>query len=84
MEILTTAIVEGKTLNLEQTINHGIEGKFTTIKELFSIEEEVFVSIINHQIPHTINLPLVGSSVQTNRFIMPAKQFVLMYNNLLN
>ncbi len=79
MEILTTAEVEGKTLNLEQTINFSVEGKFVTIKELFSIEGEVFVSIINHAIPYTIQ----GTDIQTGRFIMPAKQFLLSYNSYL-
>jgi len=79
MEILTTAIVEGVTLNLEQTINFPVDGKFVTIKELFSIEGEVFVSLINHGIPYTIP----NTEIQTGRFIMPAKQFVLSYGNLL-
>jgi len=80
MEILTTIEVEGKVLNLEQTINFETEGKFITIKELFSIEGEIFVSLINHAIPYIIQ----GTEIQTNRFIMPAKQFVALYNNLLN
>lgn len=79
MEILTTAQVEGKALNLEQTINFEVAGNFITIKELFSIEGEIFVSLINHSIPHTIQ----GTDIQTGRFIMPAKQFVLYYSNLL-
>ena len=78
MEILTTTVVEGKTLNLEQTINFN-ETNFITIKELFSIENEIFVALINHAIPHTIQ----GTEIQTNRFIMPAKQFVAMYNQYL-
>jgi len=82
MEILTTAEVEGKTLNLEDTFNLSQEGKFITIKELFLIEGEVFMAIINHQIPHTINV--IGGNIQTNRFILPAKQFVLQYPHLFN
>jgi hypothetical protein len=80
MEILTTAEVEGKVLSLEQTFNYGTEGRFVTIKELFSIEEEIFVSLINNSIPYT----LPTTQIQTNRFFMPAKQFVAMYNNLLS
>jgi hypothetical protein len=82
MEILTTVTVEGKTLLIDQTFNLPQEGKFITIKELFSIEGEIFVAIINHQIPHTINTPSGG--IQTGRFIMPARQFVLQYPHLFN
>jgi hypothetical protein len=79
MEILTTAEVEGKTISVDQTLNHSIEGKFATIKEIFSIEGEVFIAILNHQIPYT----LPNTQIQTCRFIMPAKQFILSYGNLL-
>ncbi len=82
MEILTTAEVEGKTLTLEQTFTPA-EGKFVTIKELFSIDGEIFVSIINHGIPYTININKTGGTIQTGRFIMPARQFVLENNHWL-
>jgi hypothetical protein len=74
MEILTTAVVEGKTLTLDQIFNIS-EGRFVNIKELFSIDGEIFVSFINHQTPFTINTS--GGDIQTGRFIMSAKQFVL-------
>lgn len=80
MEILTTATVEGKTLNLEQTINFT-ETNFVTIKEIFSIEDEIFVAVITHGIPHTIETN--GITILTNRFIMPAKQFVAYYSTHL-
>lgn len=80
MEILTTATVNGKTLNLEQTINFPND-KFVTIKELFSLESEIFVSLINHSIPYTINAN--GTNIITNRFIMPAEQFVVYYGEHL-
>ena len=79
MEILTTAEVEGKTLTLEQTINFPVEGKFVTIKELFSIEGEIFVSLINHAVPYTIP----NTEIQTGRFIMSAKQFLSTYSSYL-
>ena len=79
MEILTTAVVEGKTLNLEQTINLPVEGKFITIKELFSIDGEIYVSIINHQIPY--NLP--NTEISVNRMIMIGKYFVSLYSQYL-
>ena len=82
MEILTTAEVLGKTLNINQTIT-PVEGNFITIKEIFSIEEKVFVAIFNQQIPFTITIKTTGDTIQTNRFIIPAEQFVLLYNNLL-
>ena len=83
MEILTIVEVEGKTLTLEQTFNL-IEDKFITIKELFSINGEVFMAIINHQIPYELNLPKSGTTIQTGRFIFPARQFVLENNHLFN
>jgi hypothetical protein len=85
MEILTTVEVEGKTLTLDQTFNLS-EDKFitTVIKELFSIEGEVFISFINDQMPYTINLKNTSDTVLTNRFIMSAKQFVLGSNHLFS
>jgi hypothetical protein len=83
MEILTTAEVEGKILTLEQTFNLT-EDKFITIKELFSIEGEVFMAITNHQIPYEFNLPRSGTTIQTGRFIFPARQFVLENNHWFN
>lgn len=80
MEILTTATVEGKNLNLDQTLNFT-ETNFVTIKEIFSIGDEIFVALVNHVIPYTIEAN--GVNIQTNRFIMPAKQFVIMYNDKL-
>lgn len=82
MEILTTAEVLGKTINVNQTLI-PIAGNFIIIKEIFSIEEEVFVAMFNQQIPYTITVRKTGDTIQTGRFIMPAKQFVLTYNNLL-
>jgi hypothetical protein len=79
MEILTTAEVEGKTISVDQTVSFAGDGKFATIKEIFSIEGEVFIAIINHQMPYT----LPNTEIQTCRFIMPAKQFILSYGNLL-
>jgi len=79
MEILTTAEVEGKTISVDQTVNFTVEGKFATIKEIFSIEGEIFIAVLNHQMPYT----LPNTTIQTCRFIMPAKQFVLLHGNLL-
>ena len=78
MEILTTVEIEGKTLNVDQTFNLS-EGKFLTIKELFSIEGEIFVAIINQQIPYT----LPGTQIQSCRFIMPAKKLIEMHGDKL-
>ena len=79
MEILTTAVVEDKTLTLDQTINLPVEGKFVTIKELFSIDGEIYVSTINHQIPY--NLP--NTEISVNRIILSAKYFVSIYSQYL-
>jgi len=79
MEILTTAEVEGKTLSIEKNIFNESEDKFLTIKELFSIEGEIFVAILNQQIPYT----LPGTQIQTCRFIMPAKKLIAMHGDKL-
>ena len=42
----------------------------------------IFVSIINHSIPYTISTP--GGDIQTGRFIMSARQFVLGSNYAFN
>ena len=78
MEILTTAEVEGKILTLEQTINFT-ETNFVTIKELFSIDGEIYVSLISHQTPKT----LPNTDIAVNRFIMSAKYFVFIYSQYL-
>jgi hypothetical protein len=79
MEILTTAVVESKTLTLDQNINLPIEGKFVIIKELFSIDGEIYVSIINHQTP----LTLPNTEISVNRLIMSVKYFVSLYSEYL-
>jgi len=79
MEILTTAVVEGKTLTLDQTIDLPAEGKFVTIKELFSIGGEIYVSIINHQTP----LTLPNTEISVNRIILAGKYFVSLYSEYL-
>ena len=81
MEILTTIEIEGKILNVDQIFTIS-ENKFIIIKELFSIDGEVFLSFINHQMPHIITTP--GGNIQTNRFIMSARQFVLGSGYLFN
>lgn len=83
MEILTTTEIEGTTLNLEQVFTYP-DGNSLTIKEIFSIDGEVFIAIINHQTPYNINVPGKGITIQTGRFIMPAKQFVLQNSHSLS
>lgn len=80
MEILATAEVEGKTLTLEQTINFT-ETSFVTIKEIFSIEDEIFLALLNHACPHTIQAN--GVDIVTGRWIIPAKQYVAYYKDLI-
>lgn len=83
MQILTTATVEGFELSLDQTFTLQ-EDKFITIKEIFDIDGEIFIGILNHQLPFTINIKKTGGTIQTGRFIMPAKQFVLENSHLLS
>lgn len=83
MQILTTATVEGFEISVDQTFILQ-EDKFITIKEIFDIDGEIFVGILNHQLPFTINIKKTGGTIQTGRFIMPAKQFVLENSHLLS
>jgi hypothetical protein len=83
MEILNTALVEGTILTVDQTFTLT-EDKFITIKEIFDIDGEIFIAIINHQIPATINIRKTGGEIQTGRFIMSARQFVLENSHLLS
>jgi hypothetical protein len=83
MEILNTVLVEGFALTTDQTFNLA-EDKFITIKEIFDIDGEIFIAITNHQLPATINIRKTGGQIQTGRFIMPAKQFVLENSHLLS
>lgn len=83
MQILTTSTVEGFELSVDQTFVLQ-EDKFITIKEIFDIDGEIFIGIINHQLPFTINIKKTGGQIQTGRFIMPARQFVLENGHLLS
>lgn len=83
MQILNTTTIEGFDLQVDQTFNLS-EDRFITIKEIFDIDGEVFIGILNHQIPFTINIKKTGGTIQTGRFIMPAKQFVLENSHLFN
>lgn len=83
MQILTTATVEGFDLSLEQTFTLN-EDKFITIKEIFDIDGEIFIGIINHNSPSLINIKKTGGQIQTGRYIMPARQFVLENSHLLS
>jgi len=83
MEILNTALVEGIVLTTDQTFTLT-EDKFITIKEIFDIDGEIFIAITKHQLPATINIRKTGGEIQTGRFIMSAKQFVLENSHLLS
>jgi hypothetical protein len=83
MEILNTTLVEGFALTTDQTFSLG-EDKFVTIKEIFEIDGEIFIAITNHQLPVIINIKKTGGEIQTGRFIMSAKQFVLENSHLLS
>lgn len=83
MQILTTSTVEGFELSVDQTFVLQ-EDKFITIKEIFDIDGEIFIGIINHQLPFTINIKKTNGQIQTGRFIMPARQFVLENSHLLS
>lgn len=83
MEILTTAVVEDQTLTVDQTFNID-ENRFITIKELFSIEDEVYISYINELSPFSYKVIGTETLVERKRVIMSAKHFVVANQNLFN
>lgn len=82
MEILSTVEIEGKTLVPDQII-FSSGSVFIQIKEIFSIEGEIFISIISQQNPHTITLPNGRGTIQTGRFFLTSAVFMASYSQYL-
>lgn len=77
MEILTTATVEGKILNVGDTFDIG-NGVSMIIHELFSIDSQIYISITTENQPMmTFKLNEEGTETFTpNRYINPAVVWV--------
>ena len=81
MEILESVEIEGITLNVNFTYNID-DKQFVTIKELFTIEGETFMSYIDNRIPFTYTPTGTDQQVIRGRFIMNAQHFVLLNKNI--
>lgn len=80
MEILNSIEIEGKLLTPDLVIGTGDES--ITIKEIFSIEGEVYIAYTNILIPFIYTVTNTDKTVERKRFIMNANHFVLRYINL--
>ena len=77
MEILTTAIVEEKTLNVGDIFNIG-NNVSIIIQELFSIDGEVYMATTTQNHP-MVSFKLNEEGTETftpNRYINPAKVWI--------
>jgi hypothetical protein len=85
MEILTTAIVEEKTLNVGDTFDIG-NNVSIIIHELFDIDGEVYMATTTQNHPMTsFKLNEEGTETITpNRYINPARVWVKKNLHLFN
>jgi hypothetical protein len=83
MEIINTANIDNIILSVDQTFNIS-ENKFITIKEMFIIDNEIYISYINERIPYVNYLENIGIEYKHYRVIMLAKNFILLNSNLFN
>jgi hypothetical protein len=77
MEILTTAEIAGQTLTVEDSWDIG-NGIIMRIKELFSIEDQVYVSLVTENQPMmSIKVsPDSEEKITSNRYINNAELWV--------
>jgi hypothetical protein len=75
MEILTTVIVEEKTLNVGDTFDIG-NNTIVTLHELFSIDGEVYMTTSLNNQPINIKINRTQETYQSNRYINSAKKWV--------
>ena len=83
MEILTTAIVEEKTLTVGDSWNIGND-TVIILHELFNIDGEIYMTTsINNQ-PINIKINRTQEIYQSNRYIISARKWVSENINLFN
>jgi hypothetical protein len=75
MEILTTAIVEEKTLTVGDSWDIG-NNTIVTLHELFSIDGEVYMATSLNNQPINIKINKTQEIYQSNRYINSAKKWV--------
>ena len=83
MEILTTAIVEEKTLNVGDSWDIG-NNTIVTLHELFSIDGEVYMATSLNNQPINIKINRTQETYQSNRYIKSAKKCVGENTHLFN
>lgn len=83
MEIITTAIVEEKTLTIGDTWNIGND-TIIHLKELFDIDGEIYMAITINEQPIDIKINRTGEIYQSNRYINSAKKWVSENIHLFN
>lgn len=85
MEILTTATVDGRVLNLEDSFDIG-NGILVKVKELFEIDGCIYLATVTENHPmmsHRLNEE--GTETFTpNRYINPAELWVKKNAHLFN
>jgi hypothetical protein len=83
MEILTTAIVEEKTLTVGDSWDIG-NNTIVTLHELFSIDGEVYMATSLNNQPINIKINKTQEIYQSNRYINSAKKWVGENTHLFN
>ena len=82
MKILDTLTINNVTISLEDKIDIGNDITMT-IKELFEIEDEPFVSIVVSGHPNMIKINKTDEVYESCRFISSAKKWVAENIDLL-
>jgi len=74
MEILTTVVIEEKTLTVGDSWNIGND-TIIYLKELFSIDGEVYMTTTINDQPINIKINRTEETYQSNRYIISAKKW---------
>jgi len=83
MEILTTTIVEEKTLTVGDTWDIGND-TVITLRELFNIDGEIYMTTSINNEPINIKINRTQETYQSNRYIISAKKWVSENIHLFN
>jgi hypothetical protein len=83
MEILTTTIVEEKTLTVGDTWDIGND-TIITLHELFNIDGEIYMTTTINNQPINIKINRTQETYQSNRYIISAKKWVSENIHLFN
>jgi hypothetical protein len=75
MEIIKEAIIDGKKIFVGRTWTIG-ENTDIVIKEIFTIDEEVFIAITLSNHPNMVKIPKTNEVYESCCYINPAKMWV--------